>query len=862
MKTIMTPENGWLVCCADLADGAFLDACALSRTGGKDVDVTWYPTSLPTSVQDVLCENGVLPASARQGQADYEWVAEKDWIYLTRFTLSSLPENAYAEFQFLGIDTVASIYCNGELIGTHEDIFLRKTIPVSCLKTGENILTLYFRSPSRAAAQLAQDMPEDWKLVMGESRLLRKVPSDYSTFLGNQVLCTCVGLYGEVSLHIYPTKDRLTLLQADTDVSQDLSRAIFEGEVTAEGSAEAVRVSVIASDGTTMSSVYPLENGRALYQMELSEPLLWWPAGYGPQNLYTVKAELLDGETVLDVIEKRVGIRRVEYTGDFRFTINNQRIRLWGSNFANVEGITHWCDPARVRRLLELARDGNLNTMRIWGEGPLLPDLFYDLADELGILVWQDFGLGFGPWPDSAHYRELFRQEVEQMVLRLRHHVCLLIWCGSNETYMTGISEHMDGLPRYGFDMIFRDAQKICDRLDPRRLYIPTSPMGGNYPQDASGGDIHGYWGVDFEPGLSYPVLFSESCHATTYSKHSMLRFMTEEEIWPEGYQDTHRYDPTFFDTAAKKSQAVPGGYGISFQNYWRQISVPETWKAHLSCFAPSELWDLENYFSAHDADSMLYKFAVCGADFYKREVERIRRGRPCNTPFAPRRCSGYLTWKYNDAWPHINFTQIDYYLEPTAQYYAVKRACAPVVAGVSAEQDHLYLWAVNDSGEEVRGEIVLRLFSRLHNRVEREYTFPVWLRPDESRVVDCLDWMGSLHREQILHTTFTAADGTLIGTNVCYLDLERNLSFPEPEISLSWENGMLAVRTNQYARYVELLGESEDGDCFGWKFSDNYFDLLPFETKYIKVEAPCETGRITALPHFGKASEALVLEK
>jgi len=339
-----------------------------------------------------------------------------------------------------------------------------------------------------------------------------------------------------------------------------------------------------------------------------------------------------------------------------------------------------------------------------------------------------------------------------------------------------------------------------------------------------------------------------------------MLRFMTEEEIWPEGYQDVHLHDPAFFDAAAKKAPAVPGNYGISFQNYWRQISVPDTWRPHLSCFAPSEFWDFEQYFSAHDVDSILYKYAVCGADFYKREIERIRRGRPCSTPFAPRRCSGYLTWKYNDAWPHINFTQIDYYLEPTAQYYAIRRACAPVVAGVSAEQDHLYLWTVNDSGEEVRGEIVLRLFSRLRNQVEREYTFPVWLRPDESRVVDCLDWMGSLHREQILHTTFTASDGTLIGTNVCYLDMERNLAFPAPHITLSWENGLLAVRTDQYARYVELLGESADGDAFGWDFSDNYFDLLPFETKYIRVKAPCDTGTIRAIPHYGTPSDPISL--
>ena len=832
-------NDGWEIRCADPEQGA---------------DTKWYASPVPSSVQDILCRCGVIPEEARNGTIDLKWVAEKDWIYKRDFCIREDPERVHAVLHFLGVDTVAEYFLNGEKIGTHESMYLQKEIDVTGLLQKENHLEILFHSPVKEIERLISEMPGEWEGVIDHPRLLRKALADSGTFLGNQYPCACVGLYDEVFLEITDREGRITAFHAEQELAWNLQKALLDLSVSVEGSgADRVCFSVVDPDGeTVVSAAGMIADGSSCYQAKIEQPQLWWPQPYGPQNLYLIRAELQRGGECLDRAEKRIGFRFVEYEGDFRFIINHQRIRLWGSNFVNVDGMSHWCDRERLTTLVEYARDAHFNILRIWGEAPMLPDLFYDLCDEMGILVWQDFGLGFGPWPDSRPYQDLLREEVTQMVSRLRDHPAILLWCGSNETYMTGVSLPLRDGPQYGLDLIFRVAAQVCRKLDPKRLYIPSTPMGGNYPQDAAGGDIHGYWGNDFEPGLDFPVLFSESCHATSYCRHSMLRFMTEQEIWPEGYADTHVYDPDFFTAAAEKGKRRNTSYALTFQNCWRQISVPATWKKHLSEFAPSELWDLENYFDAHDADSILYKYAVCGADFYKREIERIRRGRPCKTPFERRRCSGYITWKYNDAWPYINFTQIDYYLEPTAQYYALKRGFAPVLAGVSQEQDHLYLWAVNDTSREVTGEIRLRVFSRLCNRIEQEYAYPVSLRPDESRIVDCLDWMGAIPRELILHTTFTGESGEDFGTNVCYLDKERNLSFPAPRLELSWKDGLLEIRTDQFARYVELEGCSADGDMFGWKFSDNYFDLLPFETKRIRIGGRHREGMIRAKGYYG----------
>ena len=261
------------------------------------------------------------------------------------------------------------------------------------------------------------------------------------------------------------------------------------------------------------------------------------------------------------------------------------------------------------------------------------------------------------------------------------------------------------------------------------------------------------------------------------------------------------------------------------------------------------------------DADSLLYKYAVCGADFFKEEIERIRRGRPCDEAFRARGCQGYLIWKYNDAFPHINFTMIDYFLEPTAQYYAIKRAFAPILGGVACEQERLYVWAVNDTAEEWRGRIRLRLFSRMRNRVEWDAEYPLSLRPDEARIVDNLDHLGPVRRECVLHTELLGEDGGLVGTNIHTLDMERNLCFPQAALTLRWQDDCLLVTADQYARYVELRG-SCDGDAFGFGFSDNYFDLVPFETKRITLAGRHKRGIIAAKAHYSQQWVEIAFEK
>jgi hypothetical protein len=838
MKKVLFPQNGW-----QIKD---------TKTGKE------YHSDIPTSVQDVLIKSGVLSEEARIGNTDINWIADQDWAYTADFLYDGDTSGARGELCLKGIDIFADIYFNDQLLDSTGNMFLQKRFDVSAFLKKENSVTIYFHSVLKKIKELEAEYAREGLETDG-TRLLRKAVTDFGNFIGNKVVLTCVGLFDDVTLNINEDKIWISDFSVDYDLSYDLKSVTLkaEAEIHSEtGPALTARFRVTDPGGRAiLEKDCPVTNGRVSLNEELKNPLLWWPLHFGKQNLYEISLSVLCQNKEADTVRKRTGFRKIIYGDNFYFEVNGRRVRIWGSNLVNFDGISHYCDRERVRKTVEYAEQANMNILRFWAENAPFPDYFYDLADERGIFIWQDFYLGglfnFGVYPKDESWHTQYCLEVEQAVTRLKDHPSILLWCGSNELTLAGTCEYEEA--RYkGFDLIYKDGAEICARLDPERLYIPSTPIGGAYPQDPKGGDMHGYWGNDFEAGIKYPVLFSESCHATTYSRHSMLKFMTPEEIWPKDYHDTHVYKMDFSEVEKNGRDRK-----LCYKNYWRQISVPETWEPHLSGFAASELWHLERYFSASDMNSILYKYSVCGADFYKDEIERIRRGRPCNEALVTDRlCSGYMTWKFNDAFPHINFTLIDYYLEPTAQYYAVKKAYAPLLAGVAEETGHLYLYCVNDSPYDFSGSVVLRIFSRIRNKIECEYSFPVMVRRDESKVIDRLDWLGPLHREYILHTELINQKGGQEAVNITYLDMERNLSFPDPVLTLSWDKGCLVVQTDKYARYVELTGLDGD-DEFGWNFDDNYFDLLPFEKKRIKVSGVHKKGKITAKAQYGsKTSE------
>lgn len=823
---------------------------------GKD-GVSSYVCDEAKSVHEILFLNDALEERVLVGDcSSCEWVAESDWLYRVKFAYKADVKKR-TRLVCEHVDTLADFYLNGTLIGSHDDSYIPFLADVTKCLEANNVLTIHFKSPLRAARELGEKMPEAWKEHLRETTLIRKPQSVFGDFLGAHPYLVTIGLAAPVYLDQYET-GCLKDINVVTKVSKWLDTGFVSvlPEVEGETAQLTYQVTVTSPDGNILD-----QSGRisytsgSSYDLTIAQPDLWWPHTHGDQPLYLVECRLYKDEILLDVQTKKVGLRRIECNENFDIKVNNRSVRIWGANMVNLQALTQGWDHKRGEDVLKWAIDSHMNILRVWGEAPQMSDEFYDYCDTHGILVWQDFYIGYGFWPDTDDYLEKYRLEAEYMVRRLRHHSSLMMWCGSNESYMYALSVSGDH-QTYGFDIVFKVVRDVCRELDPDRWYYASSPMGGEYPQSPLAGDMHGYNRINFEPGSDYPVLFSEFCHMTPLSRHSTLRMMSRDEIFPEGYINQQVYTADFDEI-----QAVDSKYAMVSSNYWRKLPVPETWKAHLSVFSPAEIDDIQNYYDATDADSLLYRYGINALESYKAGIERARRGRPSYQAQEPRISRGLIVWKFNDIIPHMDFTLVDAYCEPSVTYYAVKRAFQPLLVSLHVEGTHLYLWAINDSGEDFCGTIVFRVFERINNRIGREIKFPVSVRPCESILVSCLDFIGPIRLDCLLHAQMYDMNGTLCSSNIAQLDKECNLPFPDAHLTLARDGEDLLIKTDAYARYIELTGD-DDGDEFGWYFEDNYFDLLPFEEKRIRIGGKHRSGIIHAKAHYSSEETVIAWDR
>lgn len=454
-------------------------------------------------------------------------------------------------------------------------------------------------------------------------------------------------------------------------------------------------------------------------------------------------------------------------------------------------------------------------------------------------------------WPDDRAYRELCIADAAYLIRRIRGHACLLMWVGNNEAYMYGESEE-GGKKEFGFQTFMLDFARLCEEMDPERFYTPSSPFGGKDANDALEGDTHAYSGAYHVAGLQYPVFFSEDCYTTALPLHSMRRFMSEEEIYPKDYVNYLPY-------GAKNPAYAVNRHKYGFR-YWRNLPIPETWHRYLDEYAQCEYWGIERYYDATDVESMVYRASVCAADYFKSTVERVRRGIPTENGTGFRRTQGHLNWKLKDAFPMISFTLIDAFLELTQPYYSIKRAYSPILLSIEIG-DHIRLWGVNDTSEDVDGTLEFCAFSKFDNEVREPFTMPVRILADESRIFTTLDHLGPIRRDCILFCILKDKTGTVLARNIEHFDMERDTLFPDAKLSLQVEGTELVIQTDQYAHCVILTGD-EEGDAFGWEFSDNYFHLLPFETKRVQIGEMHTAGTITAKPYYSPYKTEVFYQK
>jgi beta-galactosidase/beta-glucuronidase len=857
MKRVFKLQQNWQI--LQRTPAGPLEAGEVSQLSGPEPSGDWIAVQRLDQVHPILLDAGRIADPRRPGNVQAcLWVGEQDWVYRTRLDRPS-PGPRYL-LHLAGLDTLVDVYLNGRLLAEHRDCFLPLELDVTDDLADENVLLLHFHSPHAYLAR--RGWTEKLDGMIAPNRMIRKPHEDFNAFNGAKPYYTTVGPYDDIELISIPA-GRIASLSCRANLDSRATCGRVEVEVLAEiRSAGQVELSLVdpggQSAGRATLELTPGAEGlaRARGGFSVDDPQLWQPRGFGRPDLYRVEARLSVGGESADESCKHVGFRTVRFDGDFALWVNGRRVRMWGTNLTPFEGVTHRHDSARMHAVLDLVEQAHCNTIRAWGPGAPWHEELFEEADRRGLLVWAELFHTWGPYSQDPDLLDLCRREARYYVSRLKHHPSILCWCGGNEVYM-GSEQMFPDRPMPARRLFEEDYRQICRRLDPDRLYHPSSPAGGSFANAADGGDSHAYTHHWYVPGVRYAPLLTENARSLLPPLHSLERMLDVQDLWPEGH--LARMLP------AQSHERVWGQFlGQEKQSTDRTV-YPPAWAQQFKDLATGHVGPVQEFWElGHCAEGMHYRVCAAAAKWLEACVGRLRRGREFWNPGPGRRCNGHFFWVFNSTWPKFGSHAVDYYLEPTSQFYALRRAYQPVLLSIEIE-DHIRCWLVNDSADEIRGELIFQMRDADGAEVLHEMRRPVALGPDRSQIVADGDCFGMFWRENVIVAQLRDESGGLLAWahTTARHEIQRQSPYPQARIQMrSVGPDTLELSSDTFARWVELTGEAEpDGDRFGWRFEDNFFDLLPGLAKRVKILGPPRQGTVRARSLFSPHDARVTLD-
>ncbi len=795
----------------------------------------WLTAILPASVQEVLWAHDRLDKTVLDtGDAkETLWVSELDWAFRRRFSLKA---QGRLFLSFKGLDAVVDIVFNGQLLSRHLSMFLPAYIEITEWAREENELLLYFYAPPKVRNWLNSRVRDEDRPKLSAMSYYRKAHGDFSSHAGVIPYFTPIGVYDDISLIVVP-EAKLDHVDVNTSFTTDYKTAFVKvnTKVSAVRPDAALTVCAALFDpaGKEVAAL-KAPYGKQLV-LQVDQPELWWPRNYGEQPLYTLRTSLLASGEIVDSDEKHLGLREIVPVGPLQFAVNGIRVHLWGSCITPMFGPSHRYIPERALTFLDHAQRANINALRIWGPSQQYNDRFYEETDRRGILLWQDFPISGSHLPEDEDFVSTALQEAQAMVLRLKHHASILLWCGCNETvYMCDLFGKRE-TKRLGHDLIFDRFRELANRLDPNRVYRVSSPIGGAYPNDPRI-DTHGSRAaLSFLPGEDYANFFSENIRTFIPELKSVKRFLPGEKFW----------DGTWKDCAL---------HGVD-------SPIPPTWHARTINHWAEKAGPVERFYDATDAQSLIYKYNAAAAYDVRMILHQSRRGKPFYRSDGDRLTHGHLIWKFCTAWPQIYCSYIDYFLEPGQPYYALRRAYMPLLVSIDV-QDHVYIWGVNDTREDFIGHVEISVYDLESQTMFAQKTYAAAVVAGASQILCNLDEIGQFWRTCVIFARMVHTNGREVSRDFAYIKAERFLPFPDAKLTLAQDtDGSISITADKFARCVELSGQ-QDGDAFGWYFEDNWFDMMPGETRRIAVYGRHDRGEITAKAQYATESTALTYRR
>jgi beta-mannosidase len=765
--------------------------------------------TVPGTVHTDLLANKKIPDPFyRMNEISVQWIDSVRWQYGRDFSIPrGLLRTSRLELVASGLDTYATITVNGRRAGSSSNMFVEHRFDVTrLLRPGKNRIEIMFDSPEVRTKHLEQ---KHGKLAVSHNAhrvYVRKAQYSFGWDWGPKL--TTSGIWRNISLEAIP-QGRLehpfvkvisvNNREAVIDLSVDVKRRSRE---------QLVLSTTVTGGHASIEVKKNAKRSRETFRIRIPDPELWWPSGSGGQPMYSALFSLTLGGRELHRLDIPFAIRTVKLVQKrdkegktFIIEVNGVKIFCKGADWIPCDAFLPRISDETYLRLLAMARDAHMNMIRVWGGGIYERDVFYDLCDRLGLMVWQDFMYACGEYPEEKWFLDQARSEAESVVRRLRNHSSIVLWCGNNECEWSFCTDHPGKTPD---DMtgatIFRDIlPRVCREQDGTRPYWRTSPFGSGFPNAESNGNHH-QWTV-----------WSAWKDFTEYEKDS-ARFITEF-----GFQGAAT--PETMKAVTLKSDRRFQSPVMEHHN--KQIEGTE----RLVRFQAAHFRLGDSY------DRFIYKSQLVQAEAMKCGVEHWRRRKFLT--------AGTLFWQLNDCWPVSSWAVIDSGLRPKAAYFAAKRFYAPVLVSFKRVPGGIEVWITNDRTGEASGSlsVVLRSFGgkrswkkTLRVDVPGNSSHPIFTIDAEvySRVDPLTHYLHAMLRDA----------GELISENRLFFAEPKHLSLPRAKVSGTFhktKDGRAELRLRSTKFIKSVYAHIDDPET---TLTDNFVDIDAGQTVTIRVSS------------------------
>jgi beta-mannosidase len=762
--------------------------------------------TIPNEIHSDLYSNGIIDnLFFGDNEKKLQWIAEKNWVYEKNFEIdSTILTKENIELVINGIDTYADVFLNDAKILHTDNQFRRWTVSAKkLLKNKNNHLKIILYSPFPIEKQKIQNYGF---LPPGDERIFtRKAQYVYGWDWAPRYVTS--GIWKDVNILAWDGPELKDICIKQKLLLKEKAQIVAKFEINSSSNEQ---VTISLNEIEQKVSLIPGDN---VFELEYSidNPKLWWPNGLGKQNLYNFVCSMNDLKKGKQSVIKKIGLRTIELVQEpdsagksFYFKVNGVPVFMKGANYIPLQMLGAKADTLKYRELINDVKESNMNMLRVWGGGIYENDIFYDLCDENGILVWQDFMFANGMYPADTLMLNNINIEAEQKIKQLRNHASIALWCGNNE-----ISE---GWANWGWKNNYSEQQQIkmsedYNKIFHQRLpdlvnkysedisYWPSSPeFGRGNKRSQFEGDSH-YWGVwhDAEPFEIFEKRVPRFMSEFGFQSYPSLKTLKEN------FNKTDlNFDSPILQTHQKHSR------GNELIKTYLQRDYPES----------------EEFYQ------FIYLSQLLQAEGISIGIEAHRRAMPY--------CMGSLYWQLNDCWPAISWSGIDYGGRWKALQYFAKKKFKSVLISPVEDNNTLKIFIVNDMVDSLKGRLFCNLIKfdgTTVDSIEKE----VIVYPNSSRTyaeIDMGRYKNIIKDESFLNLKFSSG-GQLVDERNYYFVKPKELKLVNPEIICKVEhdeeNYKLILLSKSFAKNV-FVDIKQDG-----KLSDNYFDLFPGKLKEIR---------------------------